>query len=75
MINRQSLRPFKQIGKNLAEMRRNKDKAAKEVAEATGISKEHLSRIERGRVNMTMETLRKLAIYYECELKDIFKGT
>ena len=56
-------------------MRRDRDKTAKEVSEATGISKEHLSRIERGKVNMTMETIRKLAIYYQCEFKDIFKGT
>jgi transcriptional regulator with XRE-family HTH domain len=62
MPSRRSPDPFAaQIGERIRQLRKEKNMSLLELSRASGISRGHLSDIERGRVVMTIGTLASLA--------------
>lgn len=61
-----------EIGITLKEIRADKKLTQGAVSAATGISQTHLSQIEKGRKNVSIDLLRKLATYYKIPLALIF---
>jgi transcriptional regulator with XRE-family HTH domain len=62
MPSRHALDPFAvQVGERLRELREKKKMSRKALAEASGISRGHLSELERGKVIMAIGTLARLA--------------
>jgi len=60
------------FGKNLRRLRRRKDFTQEELAEATEISVEFLSNIERGINAPSFETLEKLSKVLNVTVKELF---
>ncbi len=61
-----------ELGEKLKRIRKNlKDKTLQEVYEGTNISVSFLSDIERGKTKPSIDTLRKLADYYEVNWSDL----
>ena len=46
-----------------------------ELADATGRSSSMITRIERGEVGLSLETLEKLAVALQVEVRDLFPST
>jgi len=49
------------IGKNLKKAREDKELTQEELAEKAGLSANYYAKIERGEINTTIDTLRKIA--------------
>lgn len=62
----------KTVGKRIKMMRINKSLQQNTVAEKIGISQAHLSNIESGRCNVTLENLIKLHEVLDCPMRDFF---
>jgi len=60
------------FGKRLRYLRRQKDLTQEQLAEKVGISVEFLSNLERGINGPSFETLEKLSVTLEVELKNLF---
>jgi transcriptional regulator with XRE-family HTH domain len=60
------------FGKNLRRLRRQKDFTQEQLAEATEISVEFLSNIERGINAPSFETLEKLSKVLNVSVKELF---
>ena len=67
-----SLEILKQIGRNLASLRKARAILQTEAARLSGISYRYYQRIEGGRANMTLSTLFKLAKFYHVNPRDLF---
>ena len=61
------------IGALLRRLRRKKDVSLATVAEAVGISVGFLSALERSQMNASVDTLRKLARFYDISVLDFFQ--
>jgi transcriptional regulator with XRE-family HTH domain len=55
------------VGKNVARFRRAKGMTQAEVAERFGCETDYVSRIERGKENLTLQSLTKLAELLDVE--------
>src|SRR5579862_6238179 len=62
----------KEIGRRIAEMRKQRDLSARHVAESLGISREAVTHIETGRNNLSAVSLWKLATLFDCDIVDFF---
>lgn len=62
----------KTVGKRIKMMRINKNLQQIAVANKIGISQAHLSNIESGRCNVTLENLIKLHEVLDCPMRDFF---
>lgn len=60
------------IGKKVKNLRLDNDISQEKLAEYVGMSREHISCIERGKNLPTIETLYKLAEYFEIDIKTFF---
>lgn len=60
------------IGRKVKKLRLEKDVSQEKLAEFVGMSREHISCIERGKNLPTVETLYKLAEYFEIDIKTFF---
>jgi transcriptional regulator with XRE-family HTH domain len=60
-----------QLGKALADLRRQHEYSLHEVAAATGISRSFLSLVENGRSDITMGRLLKLVTFYGAHIADV----
>ncbi len=60
------------IGRKVKKLRLEKDISQEKLAEFVGMSREHISCIERGKNLPTVETLYKLAEYFETDIKTFF---
>ena len=60
------------FGKKLRHIRRMKDLTQEELSERVGISVEFLSNLERGINGPSFDTLEKLAIALDVEIKTLF---
>jgi len=56
----------KKLGKRIKLMRVEKDMSQSDVAQTANIDSSHIGKIERGEVNITVETLYRLAASLEC---------
>jgi transcriptional regulator with XRE-family HTH domain len=62
-----------EIGKRIKEVRLAKNISQVALATACGFEKASMSRIEAGRVNITVGTLYKISIALDIQLKELFK--
>jgi transcriptional regulator with XRE-family HTH domain len=62
------------LGENLRAIRKNEELTLADVAARTGLSVSFLSDAERGRAQPSLETLEKLAAYYELTVIELLKG-
>lgn len=60
------------FGKRLKKLRRSSDLTQEALAEAVGVSTEHISRIERGIVAPSFKTIDGLASVLEVEVRVLF---
>ena len=51
----------KRIGQRIADLRRQKNLTQQDIAERTGIQRNHISRIEAGRYSVGFDTLQDIA--------------
>lgn len=51
----------KRIGQRIADLRRQKNLTQQDIAERTGIQRNHISRIEAGRYSVGFDTLQGIA--------------
>lgn len=67
--------PAGHVGQQLRQLRQSANLAAGALARSTGVSRSMLSRIERGLVSPSIETLRKLAIGLGVPMSQLFSET
>jgi transcriptional regulator with XRE-family HTH domain len=60
------------LGHNLKRLRRHRRLSQIELANAAGLSADHISRIERGGVNVRFKTLVRLALALNVALPELF---
>jgi len=61
------------IGKNIVELRKKKKMSSNKLALECGMDKSNLIPIEKGRINVTIRTLVKIAEGLDVPLEDILK--
>jgi transcriptional regulator with XRE-family HTH domain len=57
----------------LRDRRRAADLTQEQLAEIIGVKKERISEYERGNINMTVITAKKLAIACKCNIEELFE--
>lgn len=65
---------LRQVGKNIKTARNQAGLAQIEVHEHTGITYRHYQNIEAGKVNVSLETLFRLAKLYRTGVEDLVVG-
>jgi DNA-binding XRE family transcriptional regulator len=65
-------RERRRLGKRLRAIRAERGLTQAKAAEAIGVHPVHVSRIETGDANVTIDTLVALAVAYRVELRDLF---
>jgi transcriptional regulator with XRE-family HTH domain len=65
---------LKEVGLNLKQARKKIGMRQIEVEEKTGVSYRHYQNIEAGRVNVTLETLCRLACAFGTSVAELTKG-
>lgn len=63
-----------QVGNNIRQIRKEKDMNLTELGYKCGIEKSNLIPIEKGRINVTLLTLRRIADALDVEVKDFLDG-
>lgn len=64
-----------ELGNELRRLRKHRRLTLAEVGKATRLSVSFLSDMERGRTKPSLDTLEKLATYYQMSVNDILKET
>jgi transcriptional regulator with XRE-family HTH domain len=62
----------KQIGQRIRALRTAKGISQEEFAAACGLHRTHMSLLERGKVNVTVNTLHQITVVLGIKLKDFF---
>jgi transcriptional regulator with XRE-family HTH domain len=62
----------KQIGQRIRALRTAKGISQEEFAAACGLHRTHMSLLERGKVNVTVNTLQQITVVLGIKLKDFF---
>lgn len=57
---------------DLSTLRAANDMSQGELAEAVGVTRQTINSIERERYNPSLELAFKLALYFDCQIEDIF---
>lgn len=65
----------KSIGNNLEKLRAYEDISISELSRKTGISRPTISKIEKGKGNVTIEKLVKIAEYFRIDVKSLFNDS
>ena len=60
------------IGKNLHELRKKRGFTQEELADRAGINPNYYGRVERGEINVTVDTLASIAEALQVDLVDVF---
>ncbi|ESU19942.1 hypothetical protein FCR2A7T_13490 [Flavobacterium cauense R2A-7] len=63
----------KKVGKRIKEIRTEKNLSQQDLAAKCNYEKSNMSRIEAGRVNLTLTTLDKVSKGLEVELMELFR--
>lgn len=61
------------IGKNIRQIRKSKNMSINKLSKISGVSLGFLSDIENGKTNPSLDTLEKIAIGLQVEMKDFFE--
>lgn len=61
-----------EIGRKVRNLRKEKGLSQEKFSEYVGLSREHVSCIERGKHMVTIETLYNIAEYFEVDIKYFF---
>ena len=61
-----------QIGKKIKNLRIENDLSQEQLAEFVGMSREHISCLERGKNLVTIESLYKISEYFKIDIRDFF---
>ena len=61
------------VGKKIRMKRVEKDIMVKELAEAVGVTLQHMSAVENGRKTASLKLLRKIAKELDCSLYEIIE--
>jgi len=64
---------LKQIGGRIRDLRKDADLTQEELADRSGINAAYVARIERGEVNVTIQTLVNIAQGLKVELYDVVR--
>lgn len=64
----------KKLGKRIRELRENKGFSQEAFADACGLNRVHMSDIERGQVNLSIATLKKIADNLDTTASGLLKG-
>ncbi len=64
---------LREIGQNISKLRKAAKLSTNELSYDTGIDKSNLVNIEKGRTNVTIKTLVKIAQALQVDLKELFK--
>ena len=59
------------LGRNVRELREGVDMSQETLASLCGISRGYISRIEKGRVNVTLGTIERIANVFNVEVIDL----
>ncbi len=65
---------FRQVGRNIRRARQSKGLRQVDVNELVGVNYRHYQNIEAGRVNLTLDTLCRLARLFGVSLEDLVKN-
>ena len=60
------------IGRKIRNLRQEKGLSQEKLAECVNMSREHISCLERGKNSINVETLYKLAVFFEIDIKSFF---
>lgn len=58
-----------EIGNRIAEIRKQRGLTQTELSEITGLQQVNISKIEKGKYNVSIDILNKLCTALECEIK------
>lgn len=58
---------------DLPSRRTGRDLNQGDLAEAVGVTRQTINSIERGRYNPSLELAFKLALFFDCQIEDIFE--
>lgn len=72
MASKKEIHHLKILGANITRLRKKKGLSSKELGDLCDIEKSNLIPIEKGRINITINTLAKIATALEVEIKDLF---
>lgn len=61
-----------QIGRKIKSLRLENNLSQEKMAELVGLSREHISCLERGKNLITIDTLYKISSYFNINIKDFF---
>jgi len=61
------------IGRKIKSLRIDKDISQEKLAEAIGMSREHISCIERGKNLISIDSLYKISEFFEINIKNFFE--
>ena len=64
----------KRLGARIREIRTSHDFSQESFAEACDLHRTHVSLLERGRINITVNTARTIARVLEISLSELFRG-
>ena len=62
----------KRFGNRMKELRLAKDISQQELAVRSGLHRNYISDAERGKRNVSLKCIEKIALGLECTLKDLF---
>ncbi len=64
----------KRLGAKIREIRTSRGFSQESFAEACELHRTHISLLERGRINVTVNTVRQIAHVLEINLSELFRG-
>jgi transcriptional regulator with XRE-family HTH domain len=64
----------KRLGTRIREIRTSRGFSQESFAEACELHRTHVSLLERGRINVTVNTLRQIAHVLQISLSELFRG-
>lgn len=72
MASKKDTHYLKVVGANITRLRKKKGISSKELGDLCDIEKSNLIPIEKGRINITLSTLAKIAKALDVEMKELF---
>jgi len=63
----------KEIGNKIKQARKSKGYSQKKLAELVGSNQEHISKVESGKINLTLDYINKIAGCLGIEINKLFK--
>jgi len=61
------------IGKKIFELRKQKNLSQEKLANVAGVDRTYIPKVEKGKINITVNSLEKIAKALNVEIKDFFE--